>query len=212
VDSVAELEFACLGAQPDRGAAAPTLLFELRIGETTGVAVQTIALRCQIRILPHLRPYSDTEAEAVVDLFGDRSRWSTTLKPLQLATVTQIIPGFRDTVGVELPVPCSYDFDVAAHKYFYALEQGEVPLLMLFSGTVFTAGPNGMAVEPVPWHKDVSYRLPVAAWREAMDHHFPGTAWLRLRHDAFDALYRYRARNGLATWEEALENLLGGAR
>ena len=41
-----------------------------------------------------------------------------------------------------------------------------------------------------------------------MDQHFPGTAWLRLGRDAFDALYRYRAENAMVSWDEAVTRLL----
>jgi Family of unknown function (DUF6084) len=218
---VANLEFLCLDARPDDCAATPTLLLRLRIEETTQVPVHALALRCQIRIQPHQRQYTDEEAEGVLDLFGARNRWGSTLKPLQLAFVTQLVRGFHGSIDVDLPLPCSYDFEVAANKYLYALDDGEVPLLLLFSGTVFTLGSAsgwstsgrlpGISVAPVPWSKEAAFRLPVAAWRTAMDQHFPGSAWLRIRQDTFAALHRYRARNGLPTWEDAIEGLLRGA-
>ena len=142
------------------------------------------------------------------DLFGERARWGDTLKPLQLAFINQLIPGFSGASEVDLLLPCSYDFDVAANKYLYALDDGEVPLLLLFSGTVFTSRPGGISVEPVPWHKEASYRMPAAVWRQTMQLHFPGAAWLRLGSEAFDALHRYRARHGLLTWDDAIEQLL----
>jgi hypothetical protein len=212
---VADLKFSCLDARPDDCAATPTLLLRLRIEETTRVPVHALALRCQIRIQPQLRRYTDEEAEGMLDLFGERDRWGRTLKPLQLAFVTQMVPTFQGSIDVDLPLPCSYDFEVAANKYLYALDDGEVPLLLLFSGTVFTSSmssgsglPAGISVEPVPWSKEAAFRLPVAAWRAVMDQHFPGAAWLRIRQDTFAALHRYRARRGLPTWEDAIEQLL----
>ncbi|HXF56496.1 MAG TPA: DUF6084 family protein [Actinomycetota bacterium] len=206
-----ELVFDCLEARPDRYAASPTLLFRLRIAETTGEPIHAIALRCQIRIEPHRRRYSEREAEGLLDLFGEPSRWGETLKPLQFAYVDRMVPGFRGSTEVELPVPCTYDLDVAAAKYFQALEDGEIPLLLLFSGSVFSAGPTGFAVHQVPWHKEASYRLPVRVWRELMDLHFPGTGWVRLRRETLDRLHRFRARRALPTWDEAVEALLKGA-
>lgn len=205
---MADLELACVGAEPDRYAAAPTVNLRLRVTETTGTPVYAVALRVQIRIEPLRRRYGDAEAAGLVDLFGERRRWAETLKPLQLAFATQMVPGFTGTTEVVLPVPCSYDFDVAAHKYLYALREGSVPLLLLFTGTVFTGGPVGVSVEPVPWHKEAAFALPVAVWREAMDLHFPGSAWLRLGRQTFDALYAYRAAHALTTWDEAVERLL----
>ncbi|MCU1655452.1 MAG: hypothetical protein JWO57_108 [Pseudonocardiales bacterium] len=203
-----ELDFACTGAHPDLAAAAPSIALRLRVTETTGTPVHALALRSQIRIEPLRRRYDDTEAEAVHDLFGERSRWGDTLKPLQLAFVNQVVPSFTGETDIDVALPCSYDFDVAANKYLYALDGGEVPLLMLFSGTVFTTGPNGFSVAPIPWDREARFRLPVTVWKQTMQLHFPGTAWLRLGSDAFDALYRYRTRQELLSWDEAIERLL----
>lgn len=202
------LEFECLGAEADRYAAAPTVLFHLRIRETTGCPVHAIALRAQIRIEPRRRRYDDREAEALVDLFGSRARWGDTLKPLQLAFVTQMVPSFTGSTEVSVPMPCSYDFDVAANKYLYSLDDGTVPLLMLFNGTWFSPGPSGLTVLPIPWDREVTFGLPVEVWRTAMDQHFPGSAWLRIGEAAFDALYRYRAANAMVSWDDAITRLL----
>ena len=43
-----------------------------------------------------------------------------------------------------LPVPLTYDFEVATAKYFHGLEDGEIPLLLLFSGTIFVKGETGL--------------------------------------------------------------------
>lgn len=203
-----DLEFTCLDAVADRYAATPTIQLRLRIVETTGTPVHTLALRTQVRIEPIRRRYDDAEVDALTDLFGDRSRWGETLKPLQLAFVSQLVPSFTTTTEIDLALPCSYDFDVAAHKYLYALRDGSVPLLLLFNGTIFTGRPGTIAVTPVAWRKEASYQLPVAVWREAMEQHFPGAAWLRLHRDTFDRLYRYRVRQALGTWDEAIERLL----
>ena len=204
----AGLEFSCLEATTDRYAASPTVLLRLRVRELSGATVHAIALRCQVRIEPYRRRYDDEEAAALADLFGARSRWADTLKPLQLAQLGQMVPTFTGATEVTLALPCSYDFDVAAHKYLYALEDGVAPLLLLFSGTWFVHRPDGLTVLPIPWDREASFGLPVAVWREAMDQHFPGSAWLRLGRDTFDALYRYRTGNALLTWDDAVRRLL----
>lgn len=204
----AGLEFSCLEATTDRYAASPTVLLRLRVREVSGATVHAIALRCQVRIEPYRRRYDDEEAAALADLFGARSRWADTLKPLQLAQLGQMVPTFTGATEVTLALPCSYDFDVAAHKYLYALEDGVAPLLLLFSGTWFVHRPDGLTVLPIPWDREASFGLPVAVWREAMDQHFPGSAWLRLGRDTFDALYRYRTDNALLTWDDAVRRLL----
>jgi hypothetical protein len=203
-----EFAFECTGAHPDLRAAAPTIALQLHITETTGEVVHALALRTQIRIEPLRRRYDDTEADAMRDLFGDRARWGATLKPLQFAFVNQMVPTFTGETDVDLALPCSYDFDVAANKYLYALEDGEIPLLLLFSGTVFTAEGNGFSVSLVPWDLEARFRLPVGVWTETMQLHFPGTAWLRLGDRAFEALHRYRTDQQLTSWDDAIDRLL----
>ena len=109
-------------------------------------------------------------------------------------------------------LPLSYDVEVAAHKYLAALEEGEVPLILLFSGTVFSGALGQLSVQPVPWHKETQVRMPVAVWREAMDAHFPGQAWLRLSRTAYDDLATYRGEHGLVGWDDVVARLLREAR
>jgi Family of unknown function (DUF6084) len=205
---VPDLKFECTGARPDLTAAAPTIALRLHITESTGTPVHAVALRSQVRIEPLRRRYDDSEAAAMRDLFGERARWGDTLKPFQLAFMNQVIPSFVGETEIDVALACSYDFDVAANKYLYALDAGEVPLLMLFSGTVFTAEGNGFSVAPIPWDKETRFRLPVDVWKQTMQLHFPGTAWLRVGTEAFDALYRYRAGQELTSWDDAIERLL----
>ena len=121
------------------------------------------------------------------------------------------MPPFTDSTIVELPVPCSYDLEVVASRYFDALTDGEVPLEFLFSGSVFYAGDDGrLQTTRIDWDHEAEYRLPVAVWRETMEHYFRGTAWLRLRKESFDRLAAYKSRNALATWEDAIDSAAGG--
>jgi hypothetical protein len=205
---MAEIDFVCTGAKPDVSAATPTISLRLNIKETSGARVHALVLRCQLRIEPQRRLYDDREAQAVRDLFGDRARWGDSLKPIQLAFVNHVVPTFVGEIDIDLALPCSYDFEIAANKYLYALDDGEVPLLMLFSGTIFTGGPADITVQPIPWHKEASFRLPVDVWKQTMDMHFPGSAWLRLGRETFDALHRYRIGQELMTWDDAIERLL----
>ncbi len=206
-----EVEFACEDVVVDRYAAGPTVVLKMRCTESSGARVHALALRCQVRVEPVRRSYSDAEAAQVVDLFGDRSRWGQTMQALQLGYLTQVLPGFTGTATFDLAMPCSYDVDVAAHKYLAGLEDGAVPLLLLFSGTVFTGSPGTIAVAPVPWHKEASVRMPVQVWRDAMDVHFPGQAWLRLDRRAYDRLAAYRGRHGLTGWDDTVAALLEAA-
>ncbi|MEU3279041.1 DUF6084 family protein [Streptomyces antibioticus] len=202
-----EFSFACAGVRADRYAAGPTLVFRLRITATGDTPVHALALRCQIRIEPARRGYGSTEADSLTDLFGERARWGTTLHPVQFAQVPLMVSSFTGETEADLVVPCTYDMDIAATRYLDALTDGEVPLLMLFSGTAFT-GPAGFRVEPVPWDREAAYRMPVGVWREMVEQHFPGCGWIRLPRDTMDALLAYRSRHALPSWQAAVEALL----
>jgi hypothetical protein len=203
--------FACLDARPEPRSVGPGILLSLRIAVETGQRVHSMALRTQIRIEPRRRRYTPAEADKLVDLFGELPRWGETLQPLQLCTVSTMIGGFVGQTTAEVAVPLSYDIDVAATRYLHGLDDGEVPLLLLFSGTVFYAGLEGVQVGLVPWSDEAAYRLPVAVWRAAMDEHFPGSAWLRVRRETLDALLAYRSEGALPSWDDTLHRLLKDA-
>jgi hypothetical protein len=209
---VAEFAFDCLDVSPQRYAVSPTLLFKLRIAELTGSPIHAMVLRAQIRIEPQRRRYDGEDLELLTYLFGDPSRWGETLKPMQLTTVSIVVTGFTGSTEVDVPVACSYDLDVAAGKYFHSLREGVVPLLLLFSGTVFGLGDKGFWVEQVPWHHEAAYRMPVAVWWALMDTYFPNSAWLRLPRETVDALQKYKASRAIPTWDAALGDLLQHAR
>jgi hypothetical protein len=213
-----DLGFGIVECRPEPHAVAPTLMAKIRITESSGVHVHAIAVKCQIRVEPHRRRYSQGEEERLLDLFGEPKRWGDTLKPFLWTHIAFMVPSFRDRVEIEVPISCTYDTEVAASKYFQALDaegDGEIPLIFLFNGTVFSkageGSPMGFSVGHVPWDKEASYRLPVSAWRGVMDLYFPNTAWLRLRHEAFNALSLFKARHGLPTWEETVALLLDKA-
>jgi hypothetical protein len=208
---MAELTFDCVDVQPLKYAASPTLAFTMRVTELTAQPVYALVLRVQLRIEPQRRRYSDGESELLTDLFGDPSRWGETLKPFQFAAVSAVVPGFTGTTEFVLEVPCSYDLEVAAGKYFHALAGGVVPLVLLFSGTVFGKGGPGFWVEPVPWHVEAEVRMPITAWDELMDRYFPHVAWIKLHRDTIDELLKYKARHAIPTWDAAMEKLLGSA-
>jgi hypothetical protein len=212
-----DLSFEVKRAESVPYAASPMLNFQLRIVDADGIdalPIAAVALRCQIRIEPTRRKYGAPERERLLDLFGEPSRWGQTLKSMLWTHTSVIVKPFSGETIVEMPVPCSYDFNLAATKYFYALEEGEVPLCLLFSGTIFHAeevdGP--MQTSPISWEKEATFRLPVSVWKAMMDHYYPNSAWLCLRQDVFDQLYLFKSRLGLPTWEQAVERLLETSR
>jgi hypothetical protein len=205
-----DLSFQIERAEPQRFTVAPTLLFKLRI--TNAVANETIhsvALRCQIQLEVSRRQYSAEDQKQLRDLFGEAERWGQTLKTMLWTHASVVAPAFNGTAVVDLPVPCTFDFNVAATKYFHGLADGDVPLAFLFSGTVFYAdSAEALQVAPIPWDKEARFRLPVKSWREMMDIYYPNSAWLCLRRDVFERLYRYKVEHGIPTWEQALERVL----
>jgi hypothetical protein len=205
---VADLTFDCVGAVAEKYSAAPSLTLRLRISETSGQRIDAIALRCQIRIEPHLRRYGAEEAERLHDLFGTTDRWADTVKPLQFCTIATMVPGFTGSATVDLPVPVTYDLEIASTRYFHGLTDGVIPLLLLFSGTVFTTRDGRISVQQVPWSKETAYGLPVQVWRETVDVHFPNSAWLPVSRDTLDALARFKARHVLPTWDNVVTDLL----
>jgi len=206
-----ELVFDCTGARPDRYAVTPAMNFLLRISETSGESVEAIALRCQIRIEPARRKYTPAEAERLGDLFGETERWAETLRPIQFTQVAVMVPRFTGSTEIELPVPLSYDLEIGATRYFAGLDGGEVPLLLLFSGTLFAMSGGRIQAGQVPWSKEAAYRLPVSLWREAVDAHFPNCAWIRMSRPVMDELLRYKSRRALPTWDATIESLLAEA-
>lgn len=206
-----ELAFTVLGCEPLRHAAAPALRFSLGI-DARGVAIRSVMLEVQLRIAATQRGYDAEEQAQLGDLFGDASRWKDTLRSLLWTRSTLVVPPFEGSTVVDLVVPCTYDFDVASAKYLAGLRDGEIPLDLLFSGTVFYAGPAGaLQINRISWDAEAAHRLPVAVWRETMDHYFPASAWLRVDRAAFERLVAFRARRALTSWEAVVTALLDSA-
>src|ERR1041384_219177 len=189
-------------------AAAPTLAFKLRVENRTGEDIRSVMLKTQIQIAPILRHYNAHEQERLFELYGPSAHWANSLKTFLLANTVELVPAFSGSIVIDLSLPCTYDFEVASSKYFHGLEEGEVPLEFLFSGSVFYIGDAGLQIEQISWDKEAKFRLPVQVWKEMMEQYFPNSAWLRLRKDTFDKLYAYKARRGLHDWDAALEGLL----
>jgi hypothetical protein len=205
-----ELKFAVRDGGVLEHAAVPTLRFTVSIG-TVGAAAQvrSVALNVEVRIAATRRRYGAAERDKLVDLFGQPEEWGRNLKTLHWINMTVQVPPFTGTTEIELPITCTYDLEVAASRYFDALEDGEVPLEFLFSGTVFYAAADGrLQVGRIGWDKDASYRLPVQAWRDMIDRYFPDSAWLRLRRAQFDRLAAYRSKHTLLSWEQVVDRLL----
>ena len=104
-----------------------------------------MVLRCQIQIevdAPALHRRGTGAAARSVRRAG---RWGQTLRNLLWTHASVVVPPFTGVTTVDLQVPCTFDFNVAATKYFNGLADGEIPVCLMFSGTVFYADPDGSA-------------------------------------------------------------------
>lgn len=205
-----ELRLVIEGAEVAPHAATPMLFFKLAVrNDPPTQAIHTIVLRAQIQIEVTRRKYDRNEQAQLGDLFGEPERWANTLRNLLWTHASVVVPRFTGETRVNVPVACTFDFNVAATKYFHGLNTGDLPLCFQFSGTIFYEGPDGaLQVAPVSWDKDAKYRLPVRAWKNLMHAYYPNSAWLAVHRDTFERLYQCKVREGIPTWEELLERAL----
>ncbi|MDB5981103.1 MAG: hypothetical protein JWQ69_2118 [Pseudomonas sp.] len=210
-----DLNFTVVAASPDPYAAAPTLLLELAIAQRgQPLAIQSISLQCQIRIETSKRHYDPAEQAQLSDLFGEPSRWGQTLHSMLWTHASVVVPAFAEArTHVKLPVPCSFDFNLAATKYFHGLDHGVVPLLLLYSGSVFYCDDQGaLAMDLISWNEEARYALPVQVWQDMMALYYPNQRWLCVNHQVFEALYDYKRQGGHTGFDEALASLLADAK
>jgi hypothetical protein len=208
-----ELHFKIDGAEAVPHAATPMIALKLRITNFPATeTIHAITLRCQVQIEPAKRRYVPNEQDKLLDLFGTPERWARTVKPLLWMNTSVAVPRFTGELLVDLELPCTFDFNVAATKFFHALNSGDIPVAVMFSGTLFYVGPDGaLQISQIPWDREASYRLPVSVWKEMMEMHHPNSAWLCLRRDTFEQLYKFKVRHGLPTWEQAIAKALASA-
>ncbi|OCB56300.1 hypothetical protein A9X02_08840 [Mycobacterium malmoense] len=210
-----DVAFTVLDVAPEPYTVSPVLTARIAVdagGPDGADPVHAIALRCQVRIEPLRRSYSDDEAAGLGDLFGPRERWASTQRTFLWQHCTAMVPGFTGTTTAALPLDCTYDFEVAAAKYLHALRDGALPLQFLFSGTIFVKSDRGFFVQQVPWDCECRYDMPVAVWRQLMAQHYPNAGWLRLSHETIAALAAYKSAHGLLDLDHAITALLDADR
>ena len=149
--TVTSLAFEVLEARPEPHAAVPTIMLRTRVEEADGFSIHALALRCQIRIEPQRRRYTPEEEDRLYELFGETPQWGDSLRPFLWTHVSTTIGKFDGATEFDLPIECTYDFDVAGAKYLHGLAEGDIPLILLFSGTVYTRGESGFSAEPLSW-------------------------------------------------------------
>lgn len=205
-----DLSFEVVDAEVPAFAAVPTLIFKLRVTNTDEQErIHSVILRSQIQIAATRRRYSPEAQAQLLEVFGEQKRWGETLRPLLWTHATTMIPPFSGSTIVDIPISCTYDFEVVGTKYFSALGDGEIPLTFLFSGTFFYEGADeNLQVGQISWSKESSYRFPVSLWQEMIARYYPNSTYIRLHKDVFERLYRYKATHGLPSWEDVMICLL----
>ncbi len=208
-DQPPDLEFAVLGARPVKYAAAPMLTIDLQVSEADGREVYMVALTIQLMIEPARRSYDDTTRERLVELFGAPERWAVTTRSLVWAKLDVLVPAFTGTTTVTVPIACHYDLELAAAKYLDSLPDGQAPLALHFNGMIYYPAPDGgLQMVLIPWSKSIDFRMPVSVWRDTIAHYYPGTAWIAVRSQTFDALQKAKLDRGLATLDACIADLL----
>jgi hypothetical protein len=208
---IPEPAFLITGAGHLAHAAAPTMVFSAGVSDPTGHEIRTIALSTQVMIDPARRGYDETTRARLTELFGPPASWTPSTQGLVWTRVATVVPAFSGSAQFALEIPCTYDLEVAAAKYFYALADGQVPLSFHFSGTVFYRGPDDrLQVTPVPWTSTARFGMPLAAWRAMIAEHYPGGGWIRLSEATLAALQDRRAGRGLPSFDACITELLEG--
>ncbi|MBS1791385.1 MAG: hypothetical protein JST85_26980 [Acidobacteria bacterium] len=205
-----DLNFQVYEAEAEPYAASPLLVFKLGIANVDPEElIHTVALRCQIQIETTRRRYTAEEQKQLRDLFGEPERWDQTLRTMLWTHTSAMVQSFTGSTIVNLPIPCTFDFNIAATKYFAGLETGEIPLTLQFSGTIFYADSDGvLQVAQISWSKEARYRMAVKIWHDMMEMYYPNSVWLRLRRDVFDRLYEYKMQRAIPTWEQTMDRIL----
>ncbi|HET6864922.1 MAG TPA: DUF6084 family protein [Solirubrobacteraceae bacterium] len=204
-----DLEFAVLDARPIKYAAAPMLTLDVQVSETGGREVYMVALTIQLMIDPARRRYDDATRERLIELFGAPERWAVTTRSLVWAKLDVVVPAFTGSTIVSVPIACHYDLELAAAKYLHSLPDGEVPLALHFNGMVYYPEPDGrLQMVLIPWSKSIDFRMPVSVWHETIEHYYPGTAWIAVRSQTFEALQKEKLERGLATLDACIADML----
>ena len=205
-------EFAVVGVRAVRYAAAPMFALDLQVTEPTGRPVYMIALTIQLMIEPARRTYADSTRAALIELFGEPERWSVTTRSLVWSQLDVLVPAFTGSTTVVVPIPCNYDLEVTAAKYLHSLPDGEAPLALHFNGMIYYPSEDGgLQMVLVPWTRSVDFRMPVAVWKETIEHYYPNTGWVGLRSETLAELQRLKVNRGHATFDACVAELVDEA-
>ncbi len=204
--------FTVLGAEAVPRCATPTMRFRIGVEDASGSEVELIALTVLIVIEPGKRTYSTGDRERLTELFGEPERWGSTTGSFRWTQQQALAGPFSGSVLLDLDVPCTYDHEVAAAKYFGGVDSGAYPLQFHFNGTVhFRDAAGRPQILPLAWDRSARFELPVETWRAMIDAHYPGGTWVHLEEETMHELGRLKARSGSPTVDAAIRGLLAAA-
>ncbi|EHK88026.1 DUF6084 family protein [Saccharomonospora azurea] len=200
------LSWAVTGVDVAPVEAVPALRLRLRV--SCDRPVRSLTLAVSVRIAAALRDYTAEERTRLRGVFGMPEQWAASVGELVWARPVLHVAGFTGHTDVDVPVPCGQDVELASVSYLSALSDGDVPLRLHFSGTVFHDSGGGLAVTRLPWDSEVKYRLPLACWQEVRRTYFGRHRWLRVEEAVYERLHDYRVRHAYGSPQEAIEALL----
>ena len=118
-----DLSFRVAGVEPAARGLTPLLHFKLEVSNAPATEeIHGVILQAQIHIESAQRAYDSEEKEKLIDLFGTPDRWGQTLRTRLWSHASVTVRPFADSTDAVLPILCTYDLNVSATKYFYALE------------------------------------------------------------------------------------------
>jgi Family of unknown function (DUF6084) len=168
---VPDLRFQVESAAAVDTSAGPALALRLLIANACkGEQVHSIALTVQLQIEPARRRYTEEEKRALANLFGEPARWSTTVRPLFWSTINAPIPGFTTATQFDLQIPPP-ESGIASDKYLRATAEGDIPVVLLFSGRVLYLDNSFLQMAPIPWSQEASYRIPAPLCHRLLSQH-----------------------------------------
>ncbi len=98
---------------------------------------------------------------------------------------------------VEVEVPCNYDLELAATKYFHSVEDGEIPLAFHINGSVYyQAMTGGCRSSRSPGTRSADYRWPSRSGSEMIDAYYPHRGWVPARAETLEGCDASKARAG----------------
>jgi hypothetical protein len=124
--------------------------------------------------------------------------------PFAWTDIPVMVPAFDGETEVDVNVPCTYDFDVTATRFFSEQDGGEIPLRFFFSGSIFRRAQQSFSVSMLSWQSECAYRMPLQVWRDAMKACYGDSVLIRIDRQTFERLIRDRIATGATSWDTVL--------